>query len=445
MKAALRLGIAGLFATVPRLFYDVEVHGLELDPHAPRTFYAITHKRDVDSSAPLPPGLGRRGWRALASEVHFAMRADSCAPGFLARIIERPRWLAFALRPLQLGPLLRAIGVHPIQGWHGRPAEEWLRDCLAVAGDQLAKSVISEAFLLDLAGAASEDSAYLAEQPLSRFMRWRYSSVTRLFYGPEILRGPARRQVERAALATIKEQMADITAWLNSGGSLYTAPEGVLSPDGRLSQITSGFHRIIRAAPDVRIQPIAITYDFMTARPRLFVDLGPQIEHPAALSTGELDVLLRERWLKVARFSMTQLGARFLVEAEHSRAVFTSDDLAEDVTALAATLAAGGRNVDRRVLWPSGARRLAASYLRYAHRHGLVMPTREDCWVTTNHASATEVRYEDVGYRAAPLAYAWNELGEMLSVEPVVPLPAYEPAHSIIPWKPARHTAAPAR
>jgi DNA-binding CsgD family transcriptional regulator len=447
LKATLRLGLAGLFVVVPRLRYDIEVHGLELDPHAPRTFYAITHKRDLDSMAPVPIVLGHRGWHALTGEVHFAMRADSCTPGFLARVLEHPRWLAHALRPLRLGPLLRGIGIHPIQGWHGRPAEEWLRECLAIAGDQPAGKVVSEPFLRDLAGATHADPTLLAQQPLSRLLRWRYASVHRLFYGPEILRGPARREVERAALATIKGQVADIASWLHRGSSIYTSPEGVLSPDGCLSSITSGFHRVVRAAPaDLRIQPIAITYDYMTAgRPRLFIDLAPQIERPAQLGTRELDTRLREGWLRAARFGMTQLAARFLVEAERSGDGFSGEDLAEGVMGLGASLAAQGRHVDRRLLRPAGARRLTASYLRYARRHGLVKRDGEDYWVATNRRSTAAVRYEDVGYRYAPLAYAWNELREMLSVEPAVPLPAYEPAQGLIPWTPARRSGAPAR
>lgn len=197
----LRLGIAGLFATVPRLFCDIQAHGLELDPHAPSTYYAVTHKRDLESIAPLPIVLGRRGWRALAGDAHFAMRADSCTPGFLARVIEHPRWLAHLLHPLGLGPLLRTVGVQPLQGWRGRPVEEWLRECLLLAEDQPAKLVLSESLLRDLAAAAHENPARTAGEPLSRTLRWRYHDVHRRFTGPEILRGEARRLVERAALA----------------------------------------------------------------------------------------------------------------------------------------------------------------------------------------------------------------------------------------------------
>src|SRR5579871_3749660 len=118
-----RLALCGAFATVPRLYYRVEAHGLELDAGKPRTFYAILHKRDADGMAPLPTILAHRGWRGLTSEVHFAMRSDAFERGFLARMVLRPRWCSFLLRPIALGPLLRGIGAHPLQDLRLRPAE----------------------------------------------------------------------------------------------------------------------------------------------------------------------------------------------------------------------------------------------------------------------------------------------------------------------------------
>lgn len=194
------------------------------------------------------------------------------------------------------------------------------------------------------------------------------------------------------------------------------------------------------------IQPVAVTYDFMTsARARLFIDLAPPIERPATLAADVLDGLLRERWLRAARFSMTQLAARFLVEAEHDGGGFTADDLAEAVTGQATTLDALGRHVDARLLHAADARRLATSYLNYARRHRLVKTIGDGGWSATKEATEITVGYEEVGYRAAPLAYTWNELREMLSVEPSVAPPPYRPAQRIIAWTEPFHSAAPAR
>src|SRR5262245_54008799 len=77
----LRMGIAGLFVIVPPLFVDVELHGIEHDTRAPCTYFAITHKRDLDSIAPLSAIVSRGGWGRLVGRLRFAMRADSFEPG----------------------------------------------------------------------------------------------------------------------------------------------------------------------------------------------------------------------------------------------------------------------------------------------------------------------------------------------------------------------------
>src|SRR6185312_9341661 len=67
-----RLALGGLFAAVPRLTLSIKIHGLDYDTGAPRTFYAITHKRDFDAFVPLPMLVAHRGRRALTHDVHFA-------------------------------------------------------------------------------------------------------------------------------------------------------------------------------------------------------------------------------------------------------------------------------------------------------------------------------------------------------------------------------------
>src|SRR5215813_14510631 len=123
-----RVALSALFAAAPRLFYDIEVHGLEYDSGAPHTFFAITHKRDLDAMVPLPALLWHRGWSAIARDVHFAMRSDGFEPGFLARIVLHPRWLSWLLRPISVGAVLRSVGVHPLRDLHLQPGETRLRE-----------------------------------------------------------------------------------------------------------------------------------------------------------------------------------------------------------------------------------------------------------------------------------------------------------------------------
>src|SRR5215470_15750209 len=87
-----RATIAGAFWLSTRLLFDVEVHGLDDDPKAPRTYYGMSHKRDLDPIVIVPTIVFHRGWRGLAGDVHFALRGDGFSPGYLARITMRPRW-----------------------------------------------------------------------------------------------------------------------------------------------------------------------------------------------------------------------------------------------------------------------------------------------------------------------------------------------------------------
>ncbi len=64
----------------------------------------------------------------------------------------------------------------------------------------------------------------------------------------------------------------------------------------------------------------------------------------------------------------------------------------------------------------SSARKLVAGFVAYAVRHRLVQCTGKYTWVPTIGDLAVKVHPGDVGYRQAPLAYAWNELQEMLSL-----------------------------
>jgi hypothetical protein len=422
-----RVALAGLFATVPRLFYNVEVNGLDNDTSARRTYYAMAHKRDLDGIVPVPPILFHRGWRGLTSDVHFALRSDAFEPGFLARMVPHPRWLSLLLRPISVGPVLRGIGAHPLRSLRMRPAEAWLREALLAEGDQPAGELFAPAFLAEISDATRTKPDALGRLPLSRLLSWRFHAALQAYYGPEIFAGRARRRAERRVLAAAKEYLDDVAGWMRRGGSLYNGPEGQLSPDGRLSPITSGMHRLLHAAPpDARILPIALVYDFMTTgRPRLFVDLAPPIEAASSISRRQLDATLRAAWLRAARFTCTQIASSLLAEYyDLSRGDFTHEELAEAVYARAHALADAGRHVDWRLLTPHSVHQKVAHYLAYARRHGIVRRTESGVWRVSSGAEPLHVPLGEVGYPTAPLTYARNEYTEMLSASAPLETPA---------------------
>lgn len=412
--------IAGAFWVATRLSNNVKVSGVQHDRGNARTYLAMSHKRDLDPMLLLPTILFHRGWRALAGDVHFFLRGDAFSPGYLARMVMRPRWLSFLLRWLTIGPVLRWLGTYPADALLLQ-LEEWIRKAIQVegvsgntrAGDILASSVIEEVAL-----ATHESYEHVASEPLARLLTWKYHHALQHVYGTEILSARVRRAVQQRAVARIKKYLGEIDAWLWSGGSLYASAEGQLSPLGLLSPISSGFHRLMRTAPlETSVVPIFLIYDFMTTqRFRIFIDFAPTIERAPLLPPAELDALLRARWLEVATFTCTQLGSGFLAQASYTGlSSFTLDDLVGNIHIQAKALAAAGRHVDTRLLDLHKARKRARSFLKYAERHALVQRSAKRTWTPTLNEVLPNLRPTEVGYDRAPLTYALNELHEMLN------------------------------
>ncbi|MGH2514872.1 MAG: hypothetical protein ACRDHP_04385 [Ktedonobacterales bacterium] len=418
LAAGARVALAGIFYIVVRAIYSIEIHGLECDEHTQHTYYALAHKRDVDPIILLPPLLRHRGWRALAGGVRFALRGDAFMPGFLARLLG-PTPLAWALRPLALGGVVRGLGALPIESLQ-RPVEEWLRDTLRLDGDGTAGAVLSPDALERLAMTSSERFSDVAAKSTAALFAWRYLAELRVLRGSEVLaNGSRRRNAKRHFVTAVRAQLGALSAALRAG-SLVGAPEGGLSPDGRVRPITGGLRRILRGAPaDTCVLPVVMIYDFMRAgRPRVFVDLAPPLPNPVALSEGRLHAELRSAWLHAMRFTCTQLATGYLVwAAETDQGEFTLAEMAVAVCRLALAFAATDRHVDAALLNWRTTRHAVARYLAYAQRRGLVRRTKAGYWLSiprdvTVHPGPNEAVYTD-----QPLAYAWNELLDLLGAE----------------------------
>ena len=412
-----RLALISLFALVPRLFLKVEVTYPADTIAAPPTYFAITHKRDADAMAPIPPLLQRGGWRRIAHEVHFATRADAFVPGFLSRMAPRPRWFARILRPISVGAVLRGVGVHALHGLHLCPLEIWVREWLAAEGDAPAGDVLAPGVIVHIAQAMRESPEQVAAQPLSHLLQWRYHSPLQLLSGAEVFARRARRPALRRTLLEIERQIAELANCLHTGHSLYTAPEGWLSSDGRISPIPGGLNRLLELAPpDTHVLPVAIMYDFIhTGRTRMFVDVAAPIIGGAQLSPRELREQLRSAWLGAMRFTCTQLATGIIVElAAESDLDWTIAELALAVGVWARELAERGRRVDARLLDRQQARARVASYVRYLARRKLIRRTTKNRWRLAAPLRPIQVGPGEVGYNREPLTYAWNELQEML-------------------------------
>jgi 1-acyl-sn-glycerol-3-phosphate acyltransferase len=417
LSAFCRIVLATIFWIAVRVWYDVKFYGLAYAANKSPAYFAMAHKRDLDPLVEIFPVLARRGWRALAGDVRFALRADAFVVGFLARLMSHPRWLIRILRHLAIGPLLYGLGVMPAENIYIRPVEIWLSDAQTIVGDAPAGTVLTPVFLQRIANGSGEALASISQQRLSHLLSWRYYDVLRLQCDASIFTEPVRSRVKQKVLQKLRRELANLEAWGAQGGSLWCAPEGQISPDGTLSPLAAMLYRLLQASkPDACIIPISITYDTMTlARPRIFVTLSAPIEHAAFLSRKELEARLYQKWRSGACFTCTQLASGFLVQMQRTATPsFTVDALAGYLQKQAEQLVAEGRYVDRSLLSLHSARERAVHYLRYAHHKQLVRRIDQSTWYFTGQEQVIQVDKVVPGYRQAPLVYAWNELQDML-------------------------------
>lgn len=418
LLAFCRATIASAFWIASRVFHAVEVHGVGHDAAVPRTYYGISHKRNLDPIIIIPTVIFHRGWRGIAGDLHFALRSDGFSPGYLGRLVMYPSWLSRALRLLAIGPILRWLGGHPVQDLL-RPAEEWIREALLVGSVNRVGDVFTSDFIKDLAAITGEHIEQIESYPLSQLLAWRYHYVLQQYYSSEILVLSMRRTLEKCMIKNIRQSIAALQAWLSSGGSLLGSPEGQLSPDGKISPINSGLHRLLRQLPsNTRIAPISIMYDFMTiGRLRIFINFAPPIETAPALSSGELDSRLRQAWLHSACFTSTQLASGFLINAKRDGLTsFTLDDVVDYLYQQAVNLAKAGCNVDQYLLSRQRTRKRATGFLVFAERHALIRRIKNCTWALAFDETTIHVLPREVGYDQFPLIYAWNELQEMLTI-----------------------------
>lgn len=413
-----RAVIAGAFWIATRLSNEVRINGREYDDGAVRTYLGMAHKRDLDPIVLLPTLVFHHGWRRLRGELRFALRGDAFSQGYLGRVVLYPRWLSRLLRMLAIGTVLRWLGTDSAHAML-RPAEEWLREALQNGGDRAAGEVVAPSLLEEVAQASGESYEQIAQAPLSHLLFWRYHLPLQHYFGPEVLIGDIRRPIQQHHITRIKQELAGLDEWLWRGGSLYSSPEGFLSPDGRLSPINVAFHRLMRAAPpDTRVIPVILIYDFMTTqRMRIFINFAPAIEQAPTRSSDQLDHTIHAAWRRHACFTCTQLASGFLMRASREGlAAFSLDDLAKNIHVQANKLASEGRFVDTHLLSLRGARKRAKGYLAYADQHRLARRDQQGAYIPTVAEPPLRLRPREVGYDLAPLTYACNELEDMLDL-----------------------------
>lgn len=385
--------LAVLFSLATRALYELHIAEDEPTTFPPATLIVTNHKRDLDSVI-LPAALF---WlqRPPRRIMHFAGREDMFLRGFLAGFDVVPGWFRRVLHEIDLIQVMRALRVHPVRRFPERTMDEALREAYQVLGDRPAAEVLVAD---ELPAAARRGGVTLAQVLGWQFRDWWARPARMRAFAPAMREMLAARQRE-----VVRGQMDELAGVLRVGEPLYLAPEGVISPDGRLQAFRSGLEQILALAADVTIRPACIVYDFMRSGPmRVFITVGrrARVEEPPAAAAD----VARRRLAGLHVMTATQICSE--VVWDHLRSGgerFTRDALVHGMADLAAGLSAGGLRVDTALRRDPAA--AASAWVRYAVRGRWLRVEG-----TTLRADGGRITSTPATHWANPIRYAVNEL-----------------------------------
>lgn len=330
--------------------------GYRLDPG---TLVVSNHRRDVDVPILASVLCQREGLRLRQPLPFFAGREDLFRRDFLGEYLHAwPRPLQRALGRLPVTWFFRTLRVRPI-----RRVREF---SLSEAFSELA-STGNRARWLNQRG-RHEMTTNHCDDPDSRG-----KPPERRAWGLRRLRGEAREAIEPAFRATVATQLQHFVSLLDAGRSVYLAPEGRNSRDGRFGRIRAGaWHLAQRATTRPPILPIALSYDALRAgRLRAIVHVGTPLTGYSVDTRGGFDTMLETQIRKLYLLNPSHLASRFLLAGPTE---FSSDDFAHWMVGARNQLVAAGLGLAP-TLVQADITVLAAERLAWLDRAGLVTRT----------------------------------------------------------------------
>ncbi|HJU26261.1 MAG TPA: hypothetical protein VJ722_06280 [Rhodanobacteraceae bacterium] len=270
------------------------------------TLIVSNHQRESDVPI-LATALCRHdGVRILDPLPFFAMREDLLRRDALARLLWTwPRWIAQTLALIPLHWFFEAIRTRALRRVREFTLGETLEALIACGlGDAAPETVFNERGLREIA----------AQHPLPERVRdIEPGAAWRTYWGLRRLGLPALSRLVPPFRRTIESHLECLTKLLAAHRTLYIAPEGAISPDGRFGRVRAGAWEVCTRVPATPgIRPVALSYDALApGRLRVVVCAGA-LEPPQARSRREFDAELRRRILALCPVTPSHLVARFL-------------------------------------------------------------------------------------------------------------------------------------
>ncbi len=329
-----------------QLVFDVVVRRLfrvehDLPPEfvlPPGTLVVSNHLRDSD--APILGSLlyRRVGLRMHGRLVFFVMREDLFERGGLANLLYAcPQPIMYLLRRLPLRWFFALVRTLPMRRLREFTWHDTLRELVRSGQGELSPAAVFNARGL------RELHTCLGTVParVDAIDPWRLGRMRVACWGLRRLALPALRQLAPGFRAVVARQLQDLARRLDDGSSVYLAPEGHISMDGRFGRIRAGTWQLGRmcGAP-LRCLPLAISYDPLgPGHARAIVRVGTMLTELDVADSRALAHAVRRAIIARRVVTPSHLLARFL--AVHTGAFATAELVAWLDRAKAATRAAG--------------------------------------------------------------------------------------------------------
>ncbi|MGH8321628.1 MAG: hypothetical protein ACRESX_11480, partial [Gammaproteobacteria bacterium] len=345
---------------------------------APGTLIVSNHQRDADVPILATTLCQREGVYLRQPLPFFAAREDLFRRGFLAEYATGwSRYLRPLLGTISLAWMFRIARCEPMR----RLREFTLAETLNI----LSETGFAQADPVTVFNARGrrEITAALGRLPphVREISPYRLGPLRLSYWGLRRLRVATYRAVKPSFHATITAQLQRFASVLDSGRSLYFAPEGVISTTGRFGHIRAGARQVCRltAAPP-QVLPVALSYDALgPGRLRVIINVGELVHAPDPSSQESFAAGLRNAILKLYVVTPSHLIAKFLVVGP---AQFTTQAFAAWLHRATETITPTGFMLDP-LFSRRAAENLAGERLCWLTRKGLI--AREaagwrNCW-----------------------------------------------------------------
>lgn len=304
-----------MHVTTHTVFKEVEVNGKENFSYQPSTVIVCAHKRDLDIPVVVPSLYyhQRPGHLKDLKNLYFPARDDLYERGFLTVYFPWLNALRFLIKRISVAGNFRAVQACPVKLPDEQTVNQLLNETLRLEGNLRLQEALTPEWSDRLMGELPSNS------PLCLTDAIQLAPLTALaqYATPRMFAEPLASKIRERHHCTIMTQLRHLTRILDKGGSLFIAPEGRVTPDGRFGKMRAAFTRIVQQAyVDVRMLPINLTYDFMdTERAKVIVNIGPEVPSLKKFSKVELGQLVKQEIGKLGTVTMSGLASKRLIEA----------------------------------------------------------------------------------------------------------------------------------